>query len=113
METFRSDSWSFVMTKLLEKCHTKQVLSHIKSQHAYSLSDLGIRNTHSVLQISLSHLSHFASEFSTNAGALMDRGSAPVLQPRRQMRSSASMPQLKAVSNPRLVLWEIEIVNIC
>eukprot|EP00435_Cladocopium_sp_Y103_P006012 s3710_g1.t3 len=42
-------------------------------------------------------------------GALMDRGSAPVLQPRRQMRSSASMPQLKAVANPRLVLWEIEL----
>ena len=110
METFRSDSWSFVMTKLLEKCHDKQVLSHIKSHHAYSLSDLGIRNTHSVLQISLSH---FASEFITNAGALMDRGSAPVLQPRRQMRSSASMPQLKAVSNPRLVLREIEIVCNC
>ena len=46
---------------------------------------------------------------SAAAGALMDRGSAPVLQPRRQMRSSASMPQLKAVATPTLVLWEIEI----
>jgi hypothetical protein len=46
----------------------------------------------------------FCSSDFTAAGALMDRGSAPVLQPRRQMRSSASMPQLKAVANPRLVL---------